>query len=253
MEGKEFVCDEKTMVVNVHEGVKYAELVIRRGEAVPELEHKPPIKTNICGVIGTPLEYLKKRINTNQFMQEHSYIVVNRDDVQITLVINEDDEYTRGTVMGQLWYNYKYEEFGINTGKVWSPVDLGMFFKMNRVFFPDRVQNMELVTKLMNFTADVNNKIERSFKENGDRKDNFVQIVNSNLPKTFTLNIPIFKGTPAEQLEVETYAQINGRDVFFTLLSPGANQSLEELRNSVIDNQLSQIQEIAPNIAIIEE
>jgi hypothetical protein len=89
-------------------------------------------------------------------------------------------------------------------------------------------------------------------KESGDRTDNFAQVVNSNLPKSFVLNIPVFKGMPVETLEVETFAQINGREVAFTLLSPGANQTLEEIRDKVIDDQLAQVREIAPNIAIIE-
>jgi hypothetical protein len=56
----------------------------------------------------------------------------------------------------------------------------------------------------------------------------------------------------AETLEVETFARINGREIAFVLLSPGANQTLEEIRDSVIDAQLEQIHEIAPDIAIIE-
>lgn len=56
----------------------------------------------------------------------------------------------------------------------------------------------------------------------------------------------------AETLEVETFAKINGREVAFILLSPGANQTLEEIRDKAIDEQLKQVREIAPDIAIIE-
>jgi hypothetical protein len=123
---------------------------------------------------------------------------------------------------------------------------------MNRAFFEDKNECMRLVTALMNFEADVNVKMERAYKENGNRTDNFAQVVNSNLPDGFTLKISIFKGMPAETLEVETFASVDGRDVSFVLLSPGANQTLEDLRNKVIDEQLDQIKEIAPDIAIIE-
>jgi hypothetical protein len=177
---------------------------------------------------------------------------VNREAIKLSLIINEDDEYGRGQVDGTLEAHPKFIEFGINTGKVWTPTELGVFFKMNRSFFPDKTINMKLVTDLMNFTATVNNNIERSAKENGDRTDHFAQVVNSNLPKSFVLNVPIFKGMNAETLEVETFAKINGREVSFTLLSPGANQTLEEIRDTAIDEQLEQIKEIAPNIAIIE-
>lgn len=245
--------EAEKLQVNFAPGMTKAELVLREGTAVKELELKAPVKTSISGTIGTVVEYLKKRVNTGQFTQELSHLIVNREDVSIKLVFNENNEYTRGVVVGKLQIHPKFVEFGINNNKVWSPTELGMFFKMNRAFFADKTENMKLVTTLMNFTATVNNTIERSVKENGNRTDNFAQVVNSNLPESFRLRIPIFKGMQAEDLEVETFAQINGREVAFILLSPGANQTLEDLRDSAIDVQLEAIKEIAPNIAIIEE
>lgn len=238
--------------INLGEGVTKAEVILREGVAIKELEPKAPVKTNLSGTMGAVFEYLLKRLETTQFTQGLSHIIVNRDKIKLSLIINEDDEYTRGQVDGTLQMSPKFIEFGINTGKVWTPTELGMFFKMNRAFFPDRTINMKLVSELMNFSATINNKIERSVKENGDRTDNFAQIVNSNLPSSFTLQLPIFKGMEAETLEVETFAQINGREVAFTLLSPGANQTIEEVRDRVIDKELEAIKEIAPKIAIIE-
>jgi hypothetical protein len=244
--------DDKKFVVNFPENTSFAEVVIREGAAVKQLEPKPPLRTGLSGVIGVPVEYLKKRVATGQFTQERTHLIVNREKIQLKLVINEDDEYSIGYINGTLEFHPKFVEFGINTGKVWTPTELGMFFKMNRAFFPDKAINMKLVTDLMNFTATVNNTLEKSVKETGGRTDNFVQVVNSNLPKSFVLNIPIFKGMESETLEVETFAQINGREVAFTLLSPGANQTLESIRDKAIDDQLKQIIEVAPNIAIIE-
>lgn len=81
---------------------------------------------------------------------------------------------------------------------------------------------------------------------------NFAQVVNSNLPDSFTIQMPIFKGMPAETIEVETFAQVNGREVAFVLLSPGAQAILEDLRDKVIDDEIAKIKDIAPEIAIIE-
>ena len=238
--------------VNLAPNMAKAELVIREGAAPKELEPKAPVKTDLSGVIGAVVEYLAKRINTGQFEQKNCHILVNRDKVEITLITNEADEYTRGKVVGKLAYNPKFVEFGINSGKVWTPTELGLFIKMNRAFFADRMENMKLVSSLMNFTADVNNKIDRAVKENGNRTDNFAQVVNSNLPESFTLQIPIFKGLQPETLEVETFAQIDGRDVHFILMSPGAQATLEDIRDKVLDEELADIREIAPDIAIIE-
>lgn len=244
--------ENEKLQINLGENVSKAEITIREGAAVKELELKPPVKTEISGVIGAPFEYLTKRVTTGQFTQERSHLIVDREKITIELVINEDEDYLRGKVTGKLDYHPKFKEFGINSGKVWTPTELGLFLKMNRAFFPDKGVNMKLVTDLMNFSATVNNKIERSVKESGDRTDNFAQVVNSNLPASFVLNIPIFKGMPAETLEIETFAMVNGRDVSFALLSPGANQTLEDIRDKAIDEQLKKITVAAPNIAIIE-
>ncbi len=238
--------------INLGEGVTNAEVILREGAAPKVLDPKEPIKTKISGVIGAPFEYLSKRLGTGQFTQERSHIIVDRENISITLVINEDDFYNSGTIIGKLEFHPKFVEFGINSGKAWTPIELGAFLKMNRTFFLNKTVNMKLVSDLMNFTATVNNKIERSVKESGDRTDNFAQVVNSNLPSSFNVVMPIFKGMPTEDIEIETFARVDGREVAFVLLSPGANQALEEIRDKAIDIQIEQIRSIAPNIAIIE-
>ncbi len=246
--------ENEKLQINFAPGQTHAEIVIREGSAIKKLDPKPPVKSSLYGVIGVPAEYLAKRVATEQFTQERSHLLVNREDIRLTLVINEDDEYKSDTIAGKLEFHPAFVSFGINAGKVWTPAELGLFFKMNRAFFPDRAASMALVSELMSFTAQVQNKIERPVKENGDRTDNFAQLVNSNLPASFTLNIPIFKGMPAETLEVETVvAKIDGREVSFVLLSPGAQETLESIRDKAIDAELDKIRKIAPNIAIIEQ
>lgn len=99
---------------------------------------------------------------------------------------------------------------------------------------------MTLVSACKNFTATVNNAIERSIKENGDRTDNFAQVVNSNLPESFTLSIPVFKGGNKENLEVETFAKIDGRNVAFVLMSPGAEKRLKHCATPRLTRNLKQ-------------
>lgn len=143
-------------------------------------------------------------------------------------------------------------EFGINSEKNWEPINLSKFFKMHRAFFKDKAENMALVSTLKNFKAKVNQDIERSKEENGSKTDNYSQVVDSNLPKSFKLNIPLFKGFDCEEIEVEIYADVDGRNVSLSLVSAGANEAIEDYKNRVIDEQLNLIREIAPDIAIIE-
>ena len=236
------------MIFNIAPGMN--EVIIREGAAPKVLDPKAPVKMNVNGTINAPFEYLSKRIDC--INQKDWHIIVSREKITIELVVNEADEYTRGTIAGTLQYHPKFEEFGINTGKVWSPFDFAMFCKMNRAFIADKNANMSLVSACKNFTAKVNNQIERAIQENGNRTDNLAQVVNSNLPESFTLSIPIFKGGKKEDLVVETFAKIDGRNVAFVLLSPGAEETLEDLRDKAIDEQLNAIKAIAPDIAIFE-
>jgi hypothetical protein len=124
---------------------------------------------------------------------------------------------------------------------------------MNRAFFDNKEENMMLVTDLKNFEANVNSKIEKQKSEKGDFKDNYSGVVSSNLPGTFKLKIPLFKGQAAEVVEVEFYASVNGRDVALQLFSPGANQALEEVKDQLINDQIEAFRKLAPDIAIIEQ
>ncbi len=244
--------DASKINITLADGTSQAEVVLRYGEAPKQLEPKEPLKIQIDGVLSSPREFLAKRKDTGQFDINRCRLIVDRSQVKIMLIINEHDYYNIGEIIGNLSFHPKFLEFGINSGKRWSPAELGMFLKMNRTFFKDKTENMKLVTELMNFTATVNNKIERAVKENGSNTDNFAQVVNSNLPTSFKIYMPIFKGGIYEDIEIETFAHVDGRDVSFVLLSPGANQTLETTRDSAIDKELEAIKKISPNLVIIE-
>lgn len=88
--------------------------------------------------------------------------------------------------------------------------------------------------------------------ESGDFADSYSGVVNSNLPKSFKVNLPIFKGVQADEFEVEFYANVDGKSFTLMLVSPGAMQAIEDIRDKVIDEQLDLIKALAPDIAIIE-
>jgi hypothetical protein len=225
------------------------EVVLREGEAPELLEIKEPERVVISGPIDTPFRWLEKRIEL--INQKASNIIVNRDVMGIALTVDETNYY-QSDIRGELKTSKEMMEFGINTEKKWEPIKLSKFLKMHRAFFTDKSQNMMLVSTLKNFKAKVNQDIERSKEENGSKVDNYSQVVDSNLPKSFKLNIPLFKGFANEEIEVEIYADVDGRDVSLSLVSAGANEAIEEYKNKVIDEQLDAIRQIAPDIVIIE-
>lgn len=249
--------ENKKVVLNfteVKEGNGIKEVIVREGQAPKILDPKAPIKINISGTIKAPVEFLSKRISEiDQIDPKRCHVLINRENLAITLITSEDNEYLQGVVKGALTIHPKFQEFGINQNKTWEPSELGQFFKMNRSFFPNREENMKLVTDLKNFSATVNSTMDRHNKENGSMKFSYGQVVNSNLPEAFALNIPIFRGANSVDVMVECYATIDGSEVSLQLFSPGANQLIEEMRDSVIDEQIAAIQELSSEIVIIEQ
>ena len=243
--------NNEKVVINAAEGT--AENVIRHGEAQKVLDPKAPLALELTGQLDCVAEYIQKRINVGQFEQKDCTILVDRENVAMRFIFNERDAYNRGVVEGRLLLHPDFESLFINRAQTWAPVELAMLLKMHRYWFEDRQKGMQLVSTLMNYKADINKKVEQSVESNGNRADCFAQVVNSNLPATITLNLPIFKGSQPQPLEIEFFAKVDGRDVSFLLLSPGANEALEAYRDAAIDKQLEKIRTIAPEIAIIEK
>lgn len=225
------------------------EVVLREGKAPVALDPKEPERVVINGTIDAPIRWLEKRVEL--INQKATNIIVNRDKMRIALTIDETSYY-QTEINGILQASKEMQEFGINVEKKWEPIKLSKFIKMHRAFFTDKSQNMMLVSTLKNFKAKVNQDIERSKEENGSKVDNYSQVVDSNLPKSFKLNIPLFKGFACEEIEVEIYADVDGRDVSLSLVSAGANEAIEEYKNKIIDVQLDAIRQIAPDIVIVE-
>ena len=222
------------------------------GTAPKQLDNLAPVKININGTIHAPLAFLEKRVKDIDLHKAH--VIVNRDELSITLIIAEDDGYNRGTVVGKLEYSKIYKELGINARKVWRPEALAQFLKINRAFFADKCENMSVVSALKKYEGKVEQNIKRGADEKGNRSASFVQdVAESNLPESFKLRLPVFSGGDYVDIEVETYASIDGTDIQIVLQSAGANDVAEDVKANAISDIIAKIEEIAPEIVIIEQ
>ena len=241
--------EEKPIVVNMAEGQNT--LTILQGEAPAKLDEKEPVKIDIAGTIYAPLNFLDKRVK--DIDQHKAHIIVNREKLQIILIIAEDDPYKQGKVAGKIQLSEIFMKLGINGGKAWRPEQLGQFLKLNRSFAEDKTAIMTVISALKNFTAKVNQDVERATSEKGNRTFSFKQAVNSNVPTSFKLKLPVFSGGEYETIEVETYASVDGTDVTIQLMSAGAYDVVEEAKRNDIEDVIEKIREIAPEIVIIEQ
>lgn len=241
--------DNQPIVVNLPEGQNT--LTLMQGTAPKQLDQLAPVKFEASGIIDAPLEFLKKRVG--DIDQHKAHIFVDRDNLGILLIFNEDDPYTQGKVGGILRMSKIFEKFGINTDKQWEPEQLGQFLKLNRTYFVSREENMKVVNALKTFDAKVNQTVQRETKENGNKAFSFRQAVDSNIPESFKLCLPVLSGGQSVEIDVETYATIDGAHVSISLQSPGANDIVEDIRQNYISNMIEKLREVAPEIVIIEQ
>lgn len=243
--------EQEKQIFNLPEGV--SEVTIRQGQAPKVLDEQAPLCYDVKGTIGSVAEYLRKRIDKAQFKQEDCTIIVNRESECIFLQFNERDPLRKGSVLGSIERTGDFEKLHLNDGFGWTPEKLARLFKLNRSWFKSREVNMSIVSTLLNYKADINQKVERAMQENGSKTYNFAQVVNSNLPPKFYIVLPVFKGQQPQEIEVETMAYVDGENIVFELISPGANEIINAFRDAAIDEQLKEIRTIAPEIAIIEK
>ena len=247
--------DPEKLNINFADGEGVKELVIREVDTVVEdkLPVLEPDKVSISGNITAIFAFLEKRWNAEDAQVDHcrTHILVDRDNLQMTLVVNETDKREKKTVVGTIQLSRQYTAFGVNN-KLWESTDLGNFFRINRSYFEKKETNMSLVSLLKRFTAKVNTEVEREEKDNGSVTDVYRKVVDSNLPEAFAVKIPIFKGTQPEVFSIEIIAHVEGKHAVLELISPDAEAIVEEVRDKLIDEQIEKIKELAPEIPIIE-
>ena len=242
--------EQKPIVVNLAEGQNT--LTILTGDAPEQLDALAPVKVDLMGTIEAPLNWLEKRVG--DIDQHKAHVVVNRDKLQIMLVINEDDPYTNGKIVGELKYSEIFLKLGINSDKQWQPEVLSRFLKLNRSLFLDKTENMKVVTALKQIETKVEQAVSRERQENGNVGLSFKQqVANSNIPERFTLKIPVFSGGSYTEVAVETLVTIDGAQISIALQSAAANDVIEYSKDITIGDVVAKIREIAPEIAIIEQ
>ena len=247
--------DPEKLNINFADGEGVKELIIREVDTVVEdkLPVLEPDKVEISGNITAIFAFLEKRWNAEDAQVDHcrTHILVDRDNLKMTLVVNETDKREKKTVVGTIQLSRQYTAFGVNK-KLWESTDLGNFFRINRSYFEKKETNMSLVSLLKRFTAKVNTEVEREEKDNGSVTDVYRKVVDSNLPEAFAVKIPIFKGTQPEVFSIEIIAHVEGKHAVLELISPDAEAIVEEVRDKLIDEQIEKIKELAPDIPIIE-
>ncbi len=213
------------------------EVVIRHGDAPKVVD---PVKHSVFGTITAPAEYLRTKHLLIPFTQEclHQMVVtVNRDARLISFQGDPSNPLTF-EVNGRLNVSKDYEILGLNSGKEYSPADLAKLLKQNRHLFSSREELMVVISDLTSFKAEVNQQVTTANDGRGNKTNVVEQAVRTNVPLSFLVNIPLFKGGPKQKLKVEVELDVRGSSVSCTLHSPDALETMNNTSDAIIDEQL---------------
>lgn len=181
------------------------ELTVREGKA---LELKPPIKIEISGDIKTVSSFIDKRkaasddAGLQYIIPERALVTVDKSALSITLQLDPENCY--GTeVTAKLSFTPELEQFCINKNRLFNREELIKLIRFNKIWFPDAEAHDKLLKAYQAFTATVNANIGKTSDTRGNVENAYKKTVETNVPDSFVLNIPIFKGMDKRRFRVE--------------------------------------------------
>lgn len=81
--------------------------------------------------------------------------------------------------------------------------ELIKLLRFNRIWFADPSQHDTLIKAYQAFSAEVNAKIGKESDTRGNVDNSYKKTVTTNVPDSFVLNIPVFKGMAKRKFRVE--------------------------------------------------
>ncbi len=222
-------------------------LTILKGVAPTPPEKFNPKPVSISGAIDSPLRFLMER--EDQIDHSRTHAIAKRGEKTICLVINEQSSTDKYTIIGTFKESKRFVDLNINKEVGSSPVKLSNTLKLLRSIFIERAEHALIVSTLRNLTAKVNRTIEEADDKRGNTKRNFEQTVESNMPKAFTLKMPLFEGEKAVEFQVSVTLEADGGDIVCFLESVEASEIMDAIVDERFDEQVKELQN---TIVVIE-
>lgn len=167
---------------------------------------KEPNKLIIVGDFSAVSNYLKvKSVTASDFQAvspEKTVVLCDKESLTIELLTDPNDPNAT-EVKGKAEFSKELQTFGINEARYFSREQLIKLIRFNRRFFQNKEENANLLSAYQNFTASVNKNIQEESDLRGNKNNQFQKKVNTSLPESFVLEVPIFKGERPVSFPVE--------------------------------------------------
>jgi hypothetical protein len=230
---------------NLHVKIEQLEgtmLTIREGEALPPV---PPKKIHIIGDIKTVSSFIEKRkagaiagISGYQYIEPTRAIVeVDKIKKTITLSLDPQDEFG-AVIIAKMDPNPDLEKFGINKNVQFSQKELVNLLKFSRLYFEDFDKHGSLLKAYQVFSAKTHTDLSGDSDNRGNKNFAFNKKVETGLPTSFVMNLPIFKGQDPKRFMVEICLDVTDAAASFWFESIELAELTELEGAKILDEEL---------------
>lgn len=219
-----------------------SEIIFREGDALPPIA---PKKIVIAGDIKTISSFITKRVSPfdgdNMGLQsinpDRALVTVDKEKLTIFLQLDPENEY--GTeVIAKLAFTPELEQFFINKNKLFNREELIKLIRFNKIWFPDAEAHDKLLKAYQAFTATVNANIGKTSDTRGNVDNTYKKTVETNVPDSFVLNIPIFKGMEKRRFRVEIAMDSTDASTKFWFESVELNDIIQIESQAILEKEL---------------
>lgn len=179
-----------------------AEIIWREGSAPPIVE---PVRVLLEGDIRTVGSFISGRAglyNLQGVDPDRALVTVNKDKGTILLETDANNKFG-SVVSGTLLPSDELAQFNINGGKMFSQKELIKLLKFSRNYFADPLQHADLLKQYTAFSFKTETAGHANSDDRGNKSTAVAKTVDTNLPKEFTLKMPIYRGERSIMFRVD--------------------------------------------------
>jgi len=220
------------------------DIEILRGEAPAPERTINPADFQIATVISGPRQYLAhfkeaQGGRTNGFVSQNAVLCEYNFDGVIRLKINHRDDIKQ-EVIGAVQEANEVERLQLT--ERFTLQGLAEHLKMNKDLCPDHEQVAKIVTQLKSFRGTVTQVLAQDDKQDGSRYLQLEQKFQHDIPQTFTVSLPPYKGAPAEAFTVEILMDVRDGQVSLWLQSYAYKQAHHAAMREVVKKEIKEIE-----------
>lgn len=164
-------------------------------------------------------------------------VLVDKEKNTITLDMDPQNYYGT-TVTGQLLEAPELDIFAVNEQKSYNREQLIKLIRFNRSFFVNEGDHDRLLSAFQKFSVKTYMDYDKEDDTRGNAAMNFKKTTQSNIPLSFVLEMPIYKGQKNERFSVDICIESTGSSVAFYFESVQLSDLLKTRKDEIFANEL---------------